>query len=406
MDHYLGGVRGTLALKLASAAASSKSEGQGQKVTFVLGNEACDLDSAVCAVVYAYFLSTREILGEKTIVPLLNVASDDVALKTEVVQCLLACGGLKAADVPCLEEIDFPAMKAKENVDFRLILVDHHNLFDETLEDRLAEIIDHRPISDQLPASCRDQAENSGCCRVNIKRTASCATLVMKRIWEINPDFRDAEALKLIRFAILADTNNFSSNQLNTTQDDVDVIDRIDLLLGLDGDLLSRKVDYQLVLHAKRDISSLSVSQCLRKDLKFIRLEGGIGLAMSSVMASALTFVQRENFEQEAASFLERNNCQSLVIMGFVISFPEEDGGREKMERDMAVFPCGGGDDENAAPSAACITEHLPQKAQLELGPINCASTPSSVKVFKQGNLGYSRKSILPLIKDILSSNL
>jgi len=393
MDHYLGGLRGKLAVEIASIGAPGKDD-KGHGITFVLGNESCDLDSAVCAIVYAYFLSCREILQENIIVPLLNVASQDLALKTEVVKCMLACGGLRAENVPCLEEIDFQALK-KKGVDFKLVLVDHHNLFDDSLEDHLAEVIDHRPISSQLPASCR--LEGEGSVKVTIKPVGSCATLVMKRIWEINPDFRDPEALKLIRLAIIADTANFSEEAKKTTPADMEVVNRIDLVLGMD--VLSRRVDYQMVMLAKREIKGLSVTQCLRRDLKVIRLDG-IGLAMSSLMASALKLVERENFFDDATTFLESNDCASLVVMGLydrITAAATCDNSAASMERDMALFP-------TTAPSTVALTKHLPQSAAgaLQLEPLDCA-TPG-VKVFKQGDVAFSRKKVLPFIKDILTA--
>ena len=72
--------------------------------------------------------------------------------------------------------------------------------------------------------------------------------------------------MKLIRYAVLCDTANFSKEAKKATQDDVDVMSRIDLLLGLCN--ASRKVDYMMVMQAKTDLSRLSVYQCLKKDLK------------------------------------------------------------------------------------------------------------------------------------------
>lgn len=53
----------------------------------VLGNESCDLDSAVCALVYAQVL--RESLGPSPnggtmVLPVLNIPQCDLPLKTEV----------------------------------------------------------------------------------------------------------------------------------------------------------------------------------------------------------------------------------------------------------------------------------------------------------------------------------
>lgn len=55
-------------------------------VKVVLGNESCDLDSAVCALVYALVL--RESLGPSVgttmVLPVLNIPQSDLPLKTEV----------------------------------------------------------------------------------------------------------------------------------------------------------------------------------------------------------------------------------------------------------------------------------------------------------------------------------
>ena len=65
----------------------------------------------------------------------------------------------------------------------------------------------------------------------------------------------------------------FSESAKKTTEDDLRVMDRIDLLLGLDT--LSRTVDYQLVLSAKTDLSGLSTKQILQKDLKVVKSTDG-----------------------------------------------------------------------------------------------------------------------------------
>ena len=51
----------------------------------VLGNEACDLDSAVCALVFAHFLKHQNKHAASIYMPVLNIAKEDFALKTEVV---------------------------------------------------------------------------------------------------------------------------------------------------------------------------------------------------------------------------------------------------------------------------------------------------------------------------------
>lgn len=61
---------------------------QYDKIRVILGNETCDLDSAVCALVHGLFHSTMlEKAGTKNVgvIALLNVPKREFKIKTEVV---------------------------------------------------------------------------------------------------------------------------------------------------------------------------------------------------------------------------------------------------------------------------------------------------------------------------------
>ena len=70
----------------------------------------------------------------------------------------------------------------------------------------------------------------------------------------------------LCRYAIITDTINFSEAAGKTTRLDIEVTDRIESLLNMERE--QRTSDYQSIKKAKEDIAGLTVSQCLRKDLK------------------------------------------------------------------------------------------------------------------------------------------
>ena len=87
-------------------------------------------------------------------------------------------------DVPCIGEIDFHDFAREDKTEkttLSIILVDHNNIFDETLEPQcLVEIIDHHQ-------KCKsDFGEHT---KLTIDMVGSCSTLVMKRIWEQNINF-------------------------------------------------------------------------------------------------------------------------------------------------------------------------------------------------------------------------
>ena len=70
----------------------------------------------------------------------------------------------------------------------------------------------------------------------------------------------------LCRYAIITDTVNFSNAAKKTTKMDLDVAEELDKKLKLGH--IKRTEDYKLISNAKKDTQSLTVIQCLRKDLK------------------------------------------------------------------------------------------------------------------------------------------
>lgn len=58
-----------------------------EKVKIILGNESCDLDSAISALVYGYIVyheNKQKGLRNYEVLPLLNVSHEDLPVKTEV----------------------------------------------------------------------------------------------------------------------------------------------------------------------------------------------------------------------------------------------------------------------------------------------------------------------------------
>lgn len=57
------------------------------KVKIILGNESCDLDSAIAALVYGYIVhheNKQKGVRNYEVLPLLNVSHEDLPVKTEV----------------------------------------------------------------------------------------------------------------------------------------------------------------------------------------------------------------------------------------------------------------------------------------------------------------------------------
>ena len=105
------------------------------EITVVLGNESCDLDSAVCSVVLAHHLNSKSLT-----LPFLNIPKEDVPLKTEV---LFAIGKDNTFKIPNRDDLDLLSLP-----NLSLILVDFHILpkHYECLLPKVVQIIDHRHI--------------------------------------------------------------------------------------------------------------------------------------------------------------------------------------------------------------------------------------------------------------------
>lgn len=362
-------------------------------VTFVIGNESCDLDSAVSAIVYAYFLHTKK-ESSALICPLLQVSKVDLALRTDAVFCMQRLK-LSLFDVPCVEDVNFNELSEqhdKGKTRLKIILVDHNNIFDKSLESKcLTEIIDHHQ---RYKSSF---GENVKC---TIDMVGSCATLVIDQIWEQDPSFQDYHSLMLCRFAIITDTVNFSEEARKTTDKDREMIEKLDDKLRLA--LVERSIDYELILNAKQDTRHLTVIQCLRKDLKIIRLaENDIRIAMSSHMELCGKFLRRNVFEHDVETFLEKEKCQVLIVMGLQI----ENGAEKKTDsirRDILILP-------SCETFGRKIVSGLKKKPELGLTEKNISLDDRlnvyryNAALFEQGDVSYSRKKIMPIIEEIFT---
>ena len=112
----------------------------------------------------------------------LNFIQDDLPLRTEVLFCLQQLN-LSVFDIPLVDEVDFNGLRILKEMKIEIVLVDHNNIFDESLESEcLIEIIDHH----QLGKIFSEEKV-----RLTVQAVGSCSTLVMDRIWKEHPGFKD-----------------------------------------------------------------------------------------------------------------------------------------------------------------------------------------------------------------------
>lgn len=184
------------------------------------------------------------------------------------------------------DQIDLQNVQNNADKQLELILVDHHTLAsgDVALKPSVVTIIDHRPL---------DPAWSWPNVLLNIETVGSCATLVARNVLQKNPDILNAQLSSFLRgkhyldnglllidthktifniqypiFSagpILIDTYNMSDEAGRATTIDVDVLNALEQLGRLTSD---RTKTFKKIMHAKMDISELTLEELMIKDLK------------------------------------------------------------------------------------------------------------------------------------------
>jgi len=346
---------------------SLKTDCSVKDLTVVLGNEACDLDSGVSALVYANHL--QAIHPSHIVLPILNIVSHDFVLKTELMYCLGEVG-IGQEDLIFRDTLDLEALGDQ----LKVVLVDHNVLADKdgALEDKVVEVIDHH-------AKERD-GEN-----VVIELVGSCATLVAEKMFKDNSEAKSTNnemALDLLHKTILLDTVCLDPSAKRVTPKDVKMIEAIENSIGQRD-----RIDiFDKIWEAKQKVDHLTPHQLLRRDLKNVsNQEKKLQVAISSVPMMAKEFIKLPGFGQDLDKFSNREFI--CIIMGISII----DG---TVTRD--VFISSGVEGwENIAKDLMEATEpHLELRREDIEGEVEKHGS-----LLSQGNSAASRKQILPLVK-------
>lgn len=363
MEEFLSSCRRTVQVNTGQA---------GSEFHVVLGNEACDVDSMVCALTYAYFLS-KTAQSEKLVLPLLNIRQSDLVLRSDNVY-LLRQIGLSPDLLLFRDQLDLRALQRAGRL--RLTLVDHNVLpsSDSDLEGAVVEVIDHH----------MQEREPSPSCPVTVEMVGSCATLVTERIIQKAPEILDQQIAQLLYAAVLLDCVNMAPSAGKVTPKDSEFAAVLESRFPA---LPPRGALFQDLNNAKFDVSGLNTEQMLRKDMKSV--SGSLNVAISVLYIKLEDFLQRPQLEAELSGFCLKFGFDLLLLM--TISFTEN---KEPM-RELAVF----------SHSTTCREEvslYLEQahNPALSLCPISCPHP--HITAYQQGNSLASRKKLLPIVKDFL----
>ncbi|XP_075994984.1 exopolyphosphatase PRUNE1 [Genypterus blacodes] len=346
--------------------------GAGAGVHVVLGNEACDLDSMVSSLAYAYFLS-KTLPSEPLVLPVLNICGSDLALRPDNL-FLLRQTGLSPDVLLFRDQLDLRRLQRAGRL--RLTLVDHNVLpsADSDLEEAVVEVIDHH----------RMEREPSVSCPVTMEMVGSCTTLVTERIVQKAPELLDQQLAQLLYGTMLLDCVAMAPAAGKVTPKDSQYVAALEERFPA---LPPRGALFQALQSAKFDVSGLNTEQMLLKDMK--EVTGSFNLAVSVLYITLEEFLQRAELEAELCAFCQRFELDLLLLMS--ISFTDN----KEPIRELAVY----------SHSATCRTEvsqYLEQARHppLQLRPLS--SPHPHINAYHQGNTLASRKKVLPIIKDFL----
>uniref|UniRef100_A0A182NZ79 DHHA2 domain-containing protein n=1 Tax=Anopheles dirus TaxID=7168 RepID=A0A182NZ79_9DIPT len=353
----------------------------------VIGNESCDLDSAVSSVAFAFHLQHKpNLLGtwykENTIVvPVLNVARAELPLKTEVTYYLKK-QGITLDALICRDEIDWESERA-----VNVVLVDHHV---SNLKQNVVGIIDHRPIE--------SNAQFNSNAFKTIELVGSCATLVGREI--INDGAFAAESLEaydivmdLLYGAIVLDTVNFSKQADKAKPLDYEIAQKIETYRHVTEEcrLAHRETLFKSLVAARSDVSELNASQLLLKDLKIITQNERI-VSLPGFPMAVQDYLKLSNQSEHLHRFATSTRSNVVILLGMKVL---PDG---SVRRDIGVIPI---DDK---PLAVRIVSALRdcKEMNFELEELKSSDSNGST-FFQQHNLKASRKQLIPIIKSVLS---
>lgn len=343
----------------------------------VLGNESCDLDSAVSAIVYAFLLHSLQVDGQEAlgVVPVLNVPVADYPLKTEVTHWLQK-HGIPQNSLLFRDEVNLTRLQ--EGGGLKLTLVDHHVLppGDAHLQPSVVAILDHHPLDPNAPTL------GEGGLMV-VEPVGSCCTLVAEQVMARNPALLDPVTASLLYGTIILDTVNLNPAAKRVTPKDVEVATQLARLMR-PPPTSSHEV-FQELTAAKANVSHLTCDQLLRKDVK-VAVEGGLCVGVASVPLRVMEVLALSEGGRYLAEHSAARGYQALLLLGITIA-------QETVTRDLALY-C---PDENFRSQVAKALEEG-EGGVLQLTRQACEEVESCV-AFHQGNSGASRKVVLPMLK-------
>ncbi|XP_046976101.1 exopolyphosphatase PRUNE1, partial [Vanessa cardui] len=351
-------------------------------LNIVIGNESCDLDSAVSSLVYASFLNwchkkNPHENDNSIFICMLDVDRCDFPLKTEVAFCLKE-SGISESNLIFRDDIDLQELISSYQTN--VILVDHHVLSKrlQFLTPYVNEIVDHRPM-DKTQWKYKDGVNSF------IVTVGSCCTLVAQRIKDQgllgDNFFKDYPVCAdMLHDVIILDTVNFSKEVNKATPLDEDSALYLEKIIKLEDNQHRRQSKLDRLLRARSDVTTLTASQLLRKDLKILE-----DIFVPSFPVLVKEFLQKPQALEAVSEALTLRSCNLAVLLGMDLS--------EGLKRDVAVI--------SSSPERGEKLAEFLQKWSSP--PLELQAETETCIYFKQMNLSASRKQYMPALNEFLA---
>lgn len=217
-------------------------------LNLVMGNEAADLDSQVCALLWSYFKQSQSSnnnnnnkQASSTIyIPLINISKNELKLRRDVVSFYEA----KLDKNNYLnylffnDDINDQFIKLLitniKTTQFEVTMVDHNRLSifqDSLLKDYIGYVIDHHTDENLYSSSIEkarkvhvENGDNEYKKNYVVKKYGSCVTVMIEHLLSIDKNFEFPDEFKfIIPRLIILDTVNMNPNAKKVTQNDINV---------------------------------------------------------------------------------------------------------------------------------------------------------------------------------------
>ena len=317
---------------------NQKREANLDTVHVVVGNEACDLDSAVSCLLMFHIISkmSDEINGkDKTrtlYIPLLNTTRDMLDSKCEVLWFLQKTLNIDKSFLTCKDDIDWAEIK-KTGVEVLITLVDHN--YSEEFKDigRIVEIIDHHQV--QNPHWLM---ENHSSIRLTLDTAVgSCTTLVAERLFYIYAEHHVSdEILLLIYGTVLLDTICLSEKAKRFTRRDVYLLRKLDALLGSKRPV--RDELYRQLVEVKNSTREMNFEKLMKRDLKVYKDKHGMRIGIASLFGMAAKEALGLAANNYLDQFFRQNAYEAFIIMGLIADLDHSDS----ISRDLVLISANG----------------------------------------------------------------